>query len=170
MLGLLLLGCSTSKDTASGAPEWVALLDAGAWVEVGSASADPFEDRPAEVDCSSLGYKVEGTYFEIETDTCAYGTFQQPLPRDIPAGTELELVYWHLDLWAPEEAQGHIAMRTDATMLHEAYIDIPSGAEVYPVLFQAPTDLREGEAFYFHIHNHGYNSWSLGGMEALLAP
>lgn len=171
MLGLLMLACTSGADSAQeGTPDWVPLLDASAWVEVTDASADPFEDRPGEVDCSALGYGVEGTYFEVETDDCAYGTFAQTLSRDVPAGTPLETVYWHLDLWAAEAAQGHLALRTDAVLLHEAYIDIPNSADVYTVNLEAPVDLSEGDTIYFHVHNHGYNSWSLGGLEALLVP
>jgi len=170
MLGLLLMGCTNGIDTATaGEPAWVQLLDASAWVEA-DAEQDPFDDRPADVECSTLGWGVEGTYFEVQTDDCEYGTFYQPLTVDVPAGTELEMVYWHLDLWASEDAQGHIGLRTEETLIHEAYIEIPNGAEVYAVSLVAAADLSAGEPIYFHVHNHGYNSWSLGGLEALLAP
>lgn len=166
-----LLGCTSGIDTGP-APEpvWVQLFDPAAWTEVGNSSADPFPDRPDEFECSPLGYGLEGTYFEVSTIDCEYGTFQQGLTHGVPAGTLLKLVYWHLDLWAEEAAQGHLALQVNDTLLHEAYIDIPNGAEVYAFEFEAPAVMVEGDMVFFHIHNHGFNSWSLGGMEAFIVP
>ena len=117
-----------------------------------------------------LGYGIEGTYFEVSTFDCEYGTFHQSLTRGVPEGTPLKLVYWHLDLWADPAAQGHLAIQVNDTLLHEAYIDIPNGAEVYVLEFEAPVTMAEGSMAFFHIHNHGTNSWSLGGLEAFLIP
>ena len=171
---ILIGGCVGRKDTGDSAdagPQWLSLVSAEAWTEVTDPASDPFEDRPAEVECSPLGYGVESTYFEVETDDCAYGTFQQPALHSVSAGDEMELVFWHLDLWTNDkEAQGHLAVATAEAVLHESYLDIPSSSEVYAITFAAPAALVAGEPIFFHVHNHGYNSWSLGSIEALTVP
>ena len=167
---LWLMACTTAQDTGEAPPQWVFVIDAAAWTEVLDAAEDPFDDRPQTVECSALGYGVESSYFEVRTEDCPYGTFQQPLLADVPEGAELQIKFWHLDLWAPKPAQGHFALRTADVTLFDTYIDIPSGSGVYAVDFTAPAPLKSGESVFFHVHNHGYNSWTLGSLEAYISP
>ena len=165
------VGCSSSeKDSVAQVQEWVQLVSAEAWTEVVDPGSDPFEDRPEVVDCSSQGYGIEGTYFEVETDDCAYGTFQQALLHGVEAGEELRLVFWHLDLWATEPAQAHVAVALEDAILYELVLEIPGKSAVHAETFPAPRTLVAGETVFFHLHNHGYNSWSLGGLEGYTLP
>lgn len=164
----MLLACSGGEPES--VPEDVSLIDANAWVLL-DLSEDPWDDAPAEVECSSLGYEVEGSYFEVDTEQCPYGTFAQPALHSVLAGEELTIVYWYLDLWSDDEgAEGHVAISVGGDVLVEEFIEIPADAEVRPNVLSAPRDIDAGEEITFHLHNHGYNSWSMGTIEALTVP
>ncbi|MFT4974841.1 MAG: hypothetical protein ACI8S6_000724 [Myxococcota bacterium] len=180
-----LLGCTSSpspsqsdsggvEDTAAAwleelvsDPSTVTLVEAGAWVEVGTES-DPFSDRPESVECSALGYGDENGYFEVDTEACGYGTFRQPLLHDVGEGEELLIVYWFLELWSADEgAEGHVAIALeDGELLVDSQVAIPGDPETRKVWLDAPRALAAGEWIYFHVHNHGYNNWSLGTIQA----
>ena len=156
----------TVATGASGELVTVSLVDPEAWIEV-SARLDPFQDRPALTRCSPLGYGEENDTFEVNTLDCAYGTFRQPILHDVPAGTEILVIYWFLELWSVDaDAEGHVALALDDGLLLEEHIPIPGGPETRKLTVEAPRDLAEGEWLYFHVHNHGYNSWSLGYVQA----
>ncbi|MEL6344588.1 MAG: hypothetical protein AAFV53_15845 [Myxococcota bacterium] len=144
----------------------VSLVDASSWVEV-DASLDPFSDRPADVSCTALGYGPELDTFEVQTADCAYGTFRQPLLFDVRAGEEIVVVYWFLELFSTDlDAEGHVALAVDDGLLFEDHIPIPGGPETRQRTVTAPRDLVAGEWLYFHVHNHGFNSWYLGIVQA----
>lgn len=170
MIWWAMMACSgNNEDSGTAMPDWQPMVRTDAWI-LTDAGDDPFPDRPDTVDCSELGLQVEGAAFEVSTVDCPYATLRQPLLVDVPAGTEIEIVLWHLDLWAEEAAMGHIAVGHDDGVLYEAQVEIPAGAEVYPITASAEWDMVAGEWMYFHVHNHGYNSWSLGSVEAFTLP
>ena len=141
------------------------LLDPARWVAA-PAEADPIEDRPAEVTCPAGGFGAEATVFEVETQICSYLTATQPLPAALPAGARLESVVWHLALVADPPAEAHVALRVGPHTLFDARIPTPTPEAVYPVAWTIPEDLPAGTPVYFHLHNHGYNSYRLGPVEA----
>lgn len=167
MLWLVLAACADKGDTA--APEWLTLVDPAAWTLV-PAEGDPFADKPDGAECLASGYSGLEGFFEVDTGVCAYGTFTQPLLQGVAAGEPLHLVYWHDTLWSEEPAQGHLAIQVGGSLLHEAYVDIPADAEIYPLDLEAPAALAEGDPVYFHVHNHGYNNWALGELEVFSTP
>jgi len=180
---IFLMGCQSdpksTKDSApvevvveEADPEWVTVMDLSAWQLIEDPQDDPFSDhRPDGVECSELGYHVEGAGFEVETDDCPYGTFQQPLLQALPVGTPIKAVLWHLDLWAAKPAEGHVALTSEhGLVLYEDTVAIPGASAVYPIELTLEEALEEGSLLYFHIHNHGFNSWSLGETEAFVTP
>ncbi len=143
------------------------LVDPTLWVEA-TAGEDPFDDRPAEVDCNPGGYAVElDTIFEVETDACPYGTFTQPLLRDVGPGATVELLGWHLDLFADPPGEAHYVVRIGGIVLFEARPEVPSEEEIWDLAIDWPGEERvaAGEPAFFHVHNHGTNSWRLGAVE-----
>ena len=169
VLTMLMLAC-TDDAVVEAEPEDISLIDAEAWVLLDPGD-DPWGDMPKDAVCSSLGYEVEGTYFEVDTEQCQYGTFAQPALHGVAEGDEMTIVFWHLDLWSLDEgAEGHVAISIGGDVLVEEHIAIPADAKVWPFEFAAPRDIEEGEEIAFHVHNHGYNSWSMGVIEALTIP
>ena len=163
-----LLACHEAEPEAP--PEDISLIVAEAWTLLG-AEEDPWSDGPQDTECMALGYEVEGSYFEVDTELCPYATFAQPALHGAQAGAELTIVYWHLDLWVKEEGtQGHVASGIGDDILVDELIDIPADAEVRPTELLAPRDIEEGEQIPFHLHTRGFNSWSMGTFEALTIP
>ncbi len=162
----MLLACGEPEAE----PQDISLIDALSW-ELLDAADDPWDDAPQGAECSSLGYEVEGSYFEVDTELCQYGTFAQPALHGARQGDELTIVYWYLDLWSTDaDAEGHIAISVGDEVLVDEHITIPADAEVRPNFISAPRDIEQGEPITFHVHNHGYNSWSMGTFEALTVP
>ncbi len=135
------------------------------WAPV-DAEQDPFDDRPPDVDCPIHGAKAEDGIFEVETDICHYGTFAHPIAADLRAGDTIEATVWHLQLWAEQRAEGHVALMLGDRLLWEDRIPIPGREAVYPVEVTLEEEAPAGTPLYFHVHNHGANSWRLLEVEA----
>ncbi len=143
------------------------LIDAAGWAEVGAAD-DPFDDRPGGVECDVTGYGEELGIFEVETDLCPYGTFSQPILRDVGPGATVHLVAWHLDLFAAEPAEGHFVVQIGDLVLIDERPSIPSDEEIWDLEIPWPAGVaaaREGDDAWVHVHNHGTNSWRVGVLE-----
>ena len=166
---MVLFACGEPEEEA--VPEDISLIDPEAWVLL-DASEDPWQDSfDGNTDCSTLGYEVEGSYFEVDTELCPYGTFSQPALHGVSEGDPITIVYWHLDLWSTDkDAEGHVAISIGGEVLVDDALTIPADAEVHPTETTAPRDIEAGESITFHLHNHGYNSWSMGTFEAFTLP
>jgi len=149
--------------------EKTALISAHNW-QLSDASKDPFEDRPPVTTCLEQGYGVEGTYFEVDTELCDYATFFQPSLHRVEVGQDLEIVYWFLDLWAAKPTEGHIAIATEQQVLYEDHVVIPAPGDVRVIELSAPHDIAAGDLLFFHIHNHGYNNWSISSVDVWSTP
>lgn len=154
-----LAGCDDGADAQP--PAWqgeVTLAPIDGWAPL-TADDDPFADRPAEVECPDYGAQTEDGIFEVETDVCRYGSFAQPLPVALRPGDVVEATVWHLQLWAPERAQGHVALQLGDRLLWEERPTIPGNEAVYLVEVPVEQDWPAGTPLVFHVHNHGANSW-----------
>jgi hypothetical protein len=145
------------------AAERTSLVDSTAW-QVMPAAEDPFSDRPEDAACPDDAYMpewlAEESVFSVNTGGCTYLTARQPVLRHVAAGETLVLRVWHFALDAGESAQAHVAVRLgDATLL-DTSVAIPSAGGLLRVAQVAPRPISEGTAVYFHLHNHGDNSWS----------
>lgn len=166
LLGLLLGGGCTDNaaDTSSELPE--ALAEADGWGLLDDAD-DPFDDRdPAAGPCSPLGYGAEGTAFEVQTLDCPHGAFSQPAGHSVPAGSTVLVSAWHMDLVAAEPAEGHLAVQLGRDRA-EVRPAIPGPAAAYTLQVVLTEELKAGEPVFFHVHNHGSNSWYLGELAVL---
>lgn len=140
-----------------------------AWQEL-SASEDPFADhRPDDTTCDAGGWGPENGVFEIETDRCPYGSFAQPLGRDLEAGSRLRVTLWHLGLFADPPAEGHVAVLVGGEVLFESWPLIPGDPELWDHEVDLTEDHSAGSEVLFHLHNHGTNSWRLGTIEEVEA-
>lgn len=143
----------------------VHLTDANAWQPLAEAN-DSFPDhRPSELECPENSYYPEGDALEVETGYCNYLSLTQPSQAEILEGDTLHLVLWHGDLGAVERATGHAAITIDGNLVWEETVDIPSRARIFDVRIPIDFDAPEGASIEYHLHNHGFNSWTLLQLE-----
>ncbi len=150
------------------------LVDHAAWTQV-DADADPFADhRPPDAEpCNTPnGYDIVGCSFEIDTDFCGYMTATQPTVTTIPKGWIIEIIIWYLDLVPPEidpdAAEAHLAVQLGDVVLLEETVTIPGDSDFLEATILAEAEIPEGTPFYFHVHNHGPNSYRL--LRATIEP
>jgi len=128
--------------------------------------SDPFHAHEPDADpCPSVGYKAENGFFELETDYCAIASFSQPIPADLSAGTQLRFVVWNLDLWAPEPYEALRFLRLGDTEIWRVTTMVPGDEDVAELVVNVPVDVAAGTLAWFHLRNHGVNSWRIGDVE-----
>ena len=153
----------TAEISADVAPRRTSLIDHDAWQPTGAAD-DPFDDRPATPACErGFGWAVESfdtsQTLSVDTSLCDYLTVDQPLSREVAAGSSIELRIWHFELVGDGEA--HLAIQIGAVPLWEAMVPIPRDSQLLFETIVAPQDLGAGTPIYFHLHNHGTNTYNL---------
>lgn len=176
-LAALLPGCGGGGSEAdagagdeSSPPELegtlVELVRAPLWQQVAAAD-DPFADhRPATIECPlGVGWLVEPGGLEVNTGACTYATFSQPSLAQVAPGAELSLYLFHFDLLAAEPATAHVAVQLGDRVVFEEEVAIPGKAAVYERDWVADFELPAGQPIYFHLHNHGQNTWTLAHIE-----
>ena len=159
---------AAAPDQEPDQPRKRALVKSELWTAAPEIS-DPFFDpeHPKASVCSEVDTSIEEmgleTWFEVDTQDCAYATFTQDLQEDVPAGASLFLRIWHFKNSAAE-TDFRVALSVgegDSTILFDAQVspDDPGG-----LLFDtpvAPHDLAAGTPVYWHLSNHGENTWDV---------
>ena len=134
------------------------------------AHADPFDDRPPNVRCVPLGAAAEELSGEsvlaVDTGLCDDLTASQSTLADVHEGDLLKVRLWHFELDAPAPAQAHTAITVDGEVLLDRLIPIPSPAGLITAELRAMRNIPGGAPVYFHLHNHGANTWALGELSA----
>ncbi len=165
---------STSADAsdtadAGGAREWRPVIDHEAWQAVGAAD-DPFADhRPPEdeLECGLAGWLIESGTLEVDTNQCNYVTLTQPALVDMTPDTPMRLELRYFDLIAPAPATAHVALQVGDAIVWERELTIPGPAMVLQEdELTAGVDAPAGTPVYFHLHNHGQNTYTLDEVEA----
>jgi hypothetical protein len=154
---------TTASDPTGG--ERVALVTPMAWTQVAAAD-DPLADhRPAAVMCPLGAWVFEEQGLEVSTATCNYGMFTQPSLVDVAAGARLTASVYHFDLVAEEPATAHVALLIGEAVIWEEDIAIPGPANAFTIDLPAASAWPKGTPVYFHLHNHGQNTWTVGAIE-----
>jgi hypothetical protein len=137
-----------------------------------AAAADPFDDRPTTVECPHdaayaqlLGSELA---FDVDTGRCPYLSVYQPSLVDVRAGASIAVRLFHFALSAPEPAEAHAAVLFDGLHVLDARVPIPAEGGLITASVVAVRDIPAGTPIYFHLHNHGANSWAL--VEISVAP
>jgi hypothetical protein len=137
---------------------------AESWALADPAS-DPFAAQAAgRVRCTSAAFRPEATWLEVTTTTCNYASFVYVFTSAVPAGSVIRGELAWATLAAVDPAVGTLAFATQADLLWSHEVPIPSLADLVQVEFEVPKPLAVGSALYFHLRNHGYNSWQLGPL------
>ena len=161
---LWVTGCAAGDS----APAWMldqSLADAHAWQPVAPEQDPVPHHRPADVRCPEGAWYVEAGSLEVETGNCNYAALSQPIPQPVAAGEPIRAVLWHDRLVFEQPAEAHVGLWLDRVLLWETTVPIPAEAHLYEVQVDAPADAEQGAALVFHLHNHGFNSWSLLEVE-----
>jgi len=143
-------------------PDPQTLVDHDLWVELGP-DEDPFDDRPAEFECSPLsyGYEFIGEHsFEVDLQDCDYLTVSQPSLQAVEPEDELGIRLWHNALVGPP-GESHIALLLDGQLIWEVYLPIPGEAELLSSTSVSNVSAPSGSDVVFHVHNHGSNTYDL---------
>ncbi len=157
----LCVGCGTPAEEESVRP----LAPFSGFLPVGAAE-DPFAaHRPEAATCNPDGYGVEDWSgelgFEVDTGLCPYVTAAQPSASAVLAGDRLRLRLWHNRLLASSPGKAHAAIRIGSHTVFEATVDIPADAGVVVEEVELPFEAPRSTPVYFHLHNHGANTWVL---------
>jgi hypothetical protein len=142
-------------------------------------SEDPFyalitQDQSMNRLCDTNAHGVEevsvGVWsYSIETNLCHWLTIKQEVLRPVLAGDRVKLKVWHFELNAPQRAVAHVGLATDHEVLIVEEEVIPQEGRMLKVDAVFTHDLLVGDWIYFHLDNHGANSWHVLEIKLLLA-
>ena len=150
---------------ASPATESLSLVAVDDWVEQAASDDSLAGHRPASVECPDNSWYNEQGALEVETGYCNYLSLGQPGLTELQAGDTLHLVLWHADLAFEEPASAHVAVTIAGKLVWEAEVAIPAQANIFDVRVPVDFDAAVGSKVEYHLHNHGYNSWTLLKLE-----
>lgn len=141
------------------------LIDVDAWA-MQDTDSDSFADhRPATVECPDNSWYNEDGALEVETGYCNYLSLSQPAKTGLHSGDTVHLVLWHGELRFDAPAEAHVAIRVAGKVVWEENVAIPAGAEIYDLKIPINFDAPAGSDIEYHLHNHGFNSWTLLKLE-----
>lgn len=166
-----LLGASCADDArgsrCAAVPEGdrFELVHPALWVVEG-AERDPWADlRPDELTCPTNAVQTEDfagrLTWGVDTALCAHATSVQPLLQDACAGETLFLWVWREALTGPEGATSTLAVRIGDEVVYEAATPIPAPPALLAISADIGEDHLAGESIWFHVRNHGANSYQL---------
>lgn len=140
------------------------LIDHALWTQVGSAE-DPFIDRPADVRCPQSAAVAEvlseQPAFGVDTGMCNYLTVRQLTRDHVAAGETIDVRLWHFELDAPNPGEAHAAVDVGGVRVLDQRVQIPAPGGLIKASLVADHAMAAGAPVYFHLHNHGANSWAL---------
>jgi mono/diheme cytochrome c family protein len=143
------------------------LIDVADW-KIQSASQDSLAShRPQNYHCPDNAWYEEDGALEVETGYCNYLSLSQASKAPISTGDDIHLVLWHGQLRFEEPTEAHIAVSAGGTVVWEDFIEIPSSGGVYDVTVPSVVSAQAGDSLEFHLHNHGYNTWTLLTLEVV---
>lgn len=141
---------------------WQALVAAAEW-EIVPADEDPFAANypSGSVSCGWGDLRLENGGIEIDTGACNLVALRQPLMESLPADAQLSLKMWWQTLVSIEPATGDLALALGGTRIWQHQVSIPGPADAIEPLVRVKRSFEAGTPIYFHLSNHGSNTWNL---------
>lgn len=131
---------------------------------------DPNMNRICDTNAHGVEEVSVGVWsYSIETDLCHWLTIKQKVLRPVLAGDRVELKVWHFELNAAQRAVAHVGLATDHEVLIVEEEVIPQEGRMIKVEAVFTYDLLVGDWIYFHLDNHGANSWHVLEIKLQLA-
>jgi hypothetical protein len=170
---LILWSCGgkpSSGSPASAPAKPVEITEAESW-DLADPSVDPFSSYAAgRVRCTKADFRPEASWLEVTTTQCNYVTFVHQLANSAAAGSVIRGQIAWATLAAIDPAVGTLAFADDAgSVLWSHDVPIPSTSSLVNVEFELSETAAAGSSLFFHVRNHGYNSWQLSPL-TLSAP
>jgi hypothetical protein len=142
-------------------------IPAAVWTSAAVAE-DPFVEFELEdgrVRCSPFAYRLEANWLEVTTTDCNYATLVYRFSREVLAGDVITGEIAWATLASLEPAIGTLAFATArGGVLWTHQVSIPGLADIVTVEFTLGESAPAGSALYFHVRNHGYNTWQLSPL------
>ena len=165
-LALAVMGCDDVDTTPN--PKQISegpLVRSFGWATT-ALPLDPFNDHWSDhVRCGEDEHGAELLAdvwaYSIQTGDCNWLTIEQPSLRAVHEGDIIRAEVWHFFLSAPEPATARVGLSTADGVLVEMMEPIPQPARLIELEFKAQTYIAQNTPLYFHISNHGTNSWHL---------
>jgi hypothetical protein len=141
------------------------LVDHGLW-RLATEEEDPWRsDRPIDIECDSSGRQPEdfGGQFSLGIDTglCGYTTVVQETIEPICAGEKLFVWIWHFGLTGPEGSNAHLGVQIADELVYTETLPIPNTSGLIAEGFALKDAYPAGTKIYFHVRNHGANTYQL---------
>jgi hypothetical protein len=163
-------GAEATSGQAEGdaAPAAVELeIPAAVWTAA-TVAEDPFvefELDEGRVRCSPFAFRLEANWLEVTTTDCNYATLVYRFSREVLAGEVIIGEIAWATLASLEPAVGTLAFATArGGVLWTHQVSIPGLADIVTVEFALTESAPAGSALYFHVRNHGYNTWQLSPL------
>jgi hypothetical protein len=137
------------------------LIDVADWQYQEAAADSLAAHRPDAINCPKNAWYEEDRALEVQTGYCNYLSLAQASKTAINKGNSIHLVLWHGQLRTEEPAKAHVAVSVAGQLLWEDVIEIPSAAGIHDVTVPVTFDAAVGSQVEYHLHNHGYNTWTL---------
>ncbi|MEM6989051.1 MAG: hypothetical protein AAF721_01095 [Myxococcota bacterium] len=158
---------SARPQTSEVTPRWHTLTNPAAW-RVAEADDDPLEEhRPSPLVCSPQPWHAVAQGIEADTSECNYVHLTTPLTADIDEGDPIAVDVWWNALASVAPAEGHLALFIGGQAVWETHVEIPGPADAQQFEFPSPFSAFVGEDVTFHLHNHGFNTWTLARFAVL---
>jgi hypothetical protein len=147
------------------------LVELEGWSAV-AGQDDPFIDESnadAVPDCVAAGFRVEADqeWLELDTGACSWITLTTSARYAVDAGQSLKLRISHYDLDAAAPTRAELRLRFDTCDVWSDAIAIPGPANVDEEELDSPCALAAGADIFFHVNNHGQNTYQLQALELL---
>ena len=163
-LFLTLIGCGDPNEH-TGSRSVGALINLFDWTATESEQ-DPFIEYWSDhMRCTASDHGPENlagvVAYSIQTGGCNWLTIEQPSLTAVREGDLLRAEIWHSTLSAPEPASARVGLATGEGILVQVLEPIPQPGRLIELDFRAESPIAKNSMIYFHISNHGANSWHL---------
>ncbi len=139
------------------------LIDPAAWTFDLAVDPQP-EHAPEVADCPPYGWILEEGGIDMDLGICPYFVLTQPSLITVGEGQPLWIASTHDILVFDRPSTGHLLLTIDGEILVDREVSIPANSAILDVEVAAPRRLRAGSPVVLHLHNHGPNTWTLGGV------
>jgi len=139
--------------------------------EVVPTTEDPFAPE-APITCEPEAHgpeEITGVWvYSVDTEACSWLTVRQRTMLALQPGDRLRAGVFHFALTAPTDATAHVGLAWSDEVFVTVDEPIPSAGRLVTLEYTAERAHPAGEELFFHIDNHGANSWHL--LEIRLNP
>lgn len=81
--------------------------------------------------------------------------------ESLPADSQLSLQMWWQTLVSVEPATGDLTLALGGTRIWQHQVSIPGPADAIQPVVRVKRSFEAGTPVYFHLSNHGSNTWNL---------